>query len=410
MKLLNWAGNIEFGAQTYHEPTSIEQVQSIVGSSAKVRPIGTRHSFNRIADSEVTMLSLRKLPRQIDIDRGSATVTVDGGITYAELCPTLEAAGFALPNLASLPHISVVGAVSTATHGSGVTNRNLASSVSGIEFVAATGELTKLTRANNPDVFDGAIVTLGALGVFVRITLDLEPSFRVRQDVYEGLPFAGLEDRFDEVISGAYSVSLFTDWTEPKFNLVWRKSRQDWAPKSIFEAQPAIVNRHPIDGLDAIHATPQLGEMGPWNDRLPHFRAEFTPSSGAELQSEYFIDRRDAVDAIRAVQTVSEEIAPLLFVTEIRTVAADELWLSPNYQRDSVAIHFTWHQDWEKVRALLPKIDALLAPFAPRPHWGKLFTLENFNYPKISPFKELRNAYDPHHKFVNDFVAKILDA
>lgn len=334
-------------------------------------------------------------------------VTVGAGVTYGELGPYLDSTGLALHNLASLPHISIAGACATATHGSGEKLGNLATAVSAMEMVIADGSVVKLSRGS-PD-FAGAVVGLGALGVITRVTLDVEPAYSMRQYVYENLPLAQMADHFDEIQASGYSVSLFTDWQKQRINELWIKARAEFAaPQEFFGATLATRNLHPIGDLSAEHCTEQRGVPGPWYDRLPHFRMGFTPSAGKELQSEYFVARRNAVDAILAVEKLRERVSPHLLVTEIRTIAADDLWMSPCYRRPSVAIHFTWKPDWASVRRLLPIIEKQLAPFEPRPHWGKLFTMApaelQSRYERLDDFRRLAAQYDPQGKFRNEFL------
>lgn len=343
------------------------------------------------------------------VDAAARTVTVDAGITYGQLCPLLDGKGFALHNLASLPHISIAGACATATHGSGEKNGNLATAVSALEMVTADGDLIKLSRKSDGDLFKGAVVGLGALGVVTRITLDIQPSFKVEQYVYENLPLAQMKDHFDDIQASGYSVSLFTDWQKQRINEVWIKSRRKFiAPAEWLDAKLAKRNLHPIAELSPENCTEQMGVPGPWYDRLPHFRMGFTPSAGKELQSEYFVPRRNAVDAILAVERLRDQVTPHLLISEIRTIAADDLWMSTAYQQPSVAIHFTWKQDWPAVRRLLPVIEKELGPYQPRPHWGKLFTLApatlQSRYEKLEAFRQLAAKYDPKGKFRNDFL------
>ena len=407
-KLTNWAGNLTYATDRVHEASSIEQVRSILKAEEKIKVQGTRHCFNSIADSRDNLLSLKPMHEVVSIDTAARTVTVDAGITYGQLCPYLESKGFALHNLASLPHISIAGGCATATHGSGEKNRNLAAAVSGIEMITAAGDLVKLTRAEAGD-FPGAVVGLGALGVLVRITLDIEPSYAVEQYVYENMPLSQLKDHFDDIQASAYSVSLFTDWQKQRISEVWLKSRRKFvAPDEWLEAKLAKRNLHPIATLSAENCTEQMGVPGPWYDRLPHFRMGFTPSAGKELQSEYFVPRRNAVDAILAVERLRDQISPHLLISEIRTIAADELWMSTAYQRPSVAIHFTWKQDWPAVQKLLPLIEKELGPYDPRPHWGKLFAIPpavlRSRYARIEDFRRLASKYDPKGKFRNEFL------
>ncbi|MBO7742748.1 FAD-binding protein [Paenibacillus sp. MWE-103] len=413
----NWAGNLAYAASNVQYPESVAQLQELTAGGSTVKALGTRHSFNDIADTEGTHISTQKLNRVVLLDRERRRVTVEGGIRYGDLCGYLHDNGFALHNLASLPHITVAGAVATATHGSGVRNGNLATAVAGLELVRADGELVSFSRDDETGDFHGAVVGLGALGVVAKLTLDLVPAFDVAQTVYENLPLAALETGFDDVMSSAYSVSLFTDWKQVGFNQAWvkRKAGESADGPSAAEragATPAASPLHPVPGFSAENCSAQLGVPGPWHDRLPHFRMAFTPSAGEELQSEFFVPRTQAFEALSAVAELRESIAPLLYVTEVRSVAADRLWLSPSYGQDAVGIHFTWKPDWEAVRRLLPVIEERLAPFGARPHWGKLFTMapERLRplYAQLPEFRRLAAACDPEGKFRNAFLQKFI--
>ena len=405
----NWAGNVVFGARSHARPTSIDHLQAVVAGSDRVRALGSGHSFNRIADTDGTQVTVAGLPRDIEIDTSGRRVRVSAGLTYAELAPHLENAGLALPNLGSLPHISIAGACATGTHGSGNRNGNLATAVSAIEMVTAPGDLVELTRADGR--FDGAVVALGCLGIVTRMTLDLVESFVVAQNVFEGLSDQGLDEQFDEIFASGYSISVFTDF---RTNRIWCKRLATDPPpgEQMFGATAAPEQRNPVPGMSAANSTAQLGVPGPWHQRLPHFRPEFTPSSGAELQSEYLLPRRHAVAAVRELRALRERIAPPLQIAEIRTVAGDELWLSPSYHRDTVGFHFTWVDD---TAAALPVVDAIeqcLAPFRPRPHWGKVFGIPpavvESEYERMPAFRELIREYDPHGKFRNAFLDECL--
>lgn len=411
MSETNWAGNIAYGAKSVHAPRSIAELQELVRRTPKLRPLGSRHSFNRIADTNGALISMRRLNRVVSIDADSRTVTVEGGITYGELCPRLAEAGFALHNLASLPHISVVGAVSTATHGSGIANGNLAKAVSAVELIDSTGEARWLQRGESD--FAGAVVALGALGVVSRMTLDIEPSYDIRQDVYTHLPFVALVETFDAIMGAAYSVSCFTRWRGDTLDFLWLKSRdRQPSPGPFFGAQPATRPWHPIAALDPTPCTEQMGVPGPWQERLPHFRLEFTPSAGDELQSEFFVPRRDAAAALVSLHGVQDRIAGPLLISEIRAIASDDLWLSPSYGEDSIAVHFTWRQDWPAVRDAIAAIEAALAPLHPKPHWGKLFTLPRTSiengYVRLGDFRALAARFDPLGKFRNDFLTGLI--
>ncbi|HEX6495234.1 MAG TPA: FAD-binding protein, partial [Acidobacteriaceae bacterium] len=375
----NWSGNYTYSTDRLDTPASVEEVQAIVKRTRKLRALGTRHSFNAIADSTSEQISLQHFD-QMTIDPAARTVTIGAGVTYGKLAPYIDSHGFALHNLASLPHISAAGACATATHGSGIHNQNLSCACAALELVTANGERLTLSRTKDADHFAGAIVALGALGIVTSLTLDLEPTYQVEQVVYQDLRFSELEHNLDAIFGSGYSVSLFTDWQNQRATQVWIKRRVEpgkpytW-PQEFYNAKRAKEKLHPITGHPAEACTEQLGVPGPWYERLPHFRMNFTPSSGAELQTEYFVPREHAYEAIRAVEQLRDHITPHLFVTELRTIAPDSLWMSMAYQRPSLAIHFTWKPEWPAVKKILPMIEAKLAPFEPRPHWAKLFTL-----------------------------------
>lgn len=408
----NWAGNYTYSAARLHYPRTVEQVQELVAGCRKLRVLGSRHSFNGIADSAEDLISLERFDHGVAVDPERRVVTVAAGVRYGQLCGELHRAGYALRNMASLPHISIAGACATATHGSGDRNGNLATAVAAMELVTADGQVVALSREQG-EQFCGAVVGLGGLGVVTKLMLDIVPAFEMRQDVYENLPTAQLEERFDEIVSSAYSVSLFTDWREARVNLAWFKRLvTDSAPAApaptLFGATPAPGHRHPIITLSAEPCTAQMGIPGPWYERLPHFRLENTPSSGEELQTEYFVPRRHALAAFRAIEQVREHVAPLLQISEVRTIAADDLWMSPCYKQACVGFHFTWYKNWDAVSQLLPLLEEQLAPFDARPHWGKLFTMAPARlqalYERLPDFRQLLRSYDPQGKFRNAFL------
>ncbi|MEU1811253.1 FAD-binding protein [Micromonospora aurantiaca (nom. illeg.)] len=392
----NWAGNVGWSARTRSRPTSTDELRRLVAEADLVRAVGTGHSFNRLGDTTGTQVALDGLPPAIALDPDRGAVTVAAGLRYGDLATALQAQGYALANLASLPHISVAGSVATATHGSGARNRNLAAAVAALELVTADGDLITVDRGDPR--FAGLVVNLGALGVVTRLTLDVVPTYAVRQHVRLGLPRAVL----DEALDAAYSVSVFTSWRSERFDQVWVKQLADQAPPPAdwLDTVAADSARHPVPGMSPEHCTAQFGEPGPWHERLPHFRLGFTPSSGDELQSEWHVARADAAAALAALDPVADRIAAVLQICELRTVAADDLWLSPNFRRDSLALHFTWIGDPVAVAPALAEVEARLAPFAPRPHWGKLFERDPAAvYPRHEDFRALLREFDPKGKF-----------
>jgi xylitol oxidase len=415
----NWAGNYRFAADRWERPESLPAVQELVAASSRVKPVGTMHSFNSVADSEFgTVVDLSALPSSVQIDTARQQVTVSGGTRYGDIVRQLDAAGLAFANLASLPHISVAGAVATGTHGSGEKNRSLAAAVAGMELVLANGEVRRFTRDADPDVFPGLVVSLGTLGVVTSLTLDAVPAFDMRQRVFQGLKWDDAEQHFDDIQGAAYSVSLFTDWGTDGFHQVWVKEELD-REGAIDELVrrlglvPAQTPLHPAAhlGFSAANCTAQLGVPGQWYDRLPHFRLDHVPSAGAELQSEYFVPRDRAIEAIQALRVVGDLIAPILIVSEIRTVKADDLWLSPASGRDSLAIHFTWRQLPKDVPRVVQVIEEGLEPYEARPHWGKIFgRTRSFEllYPRMADFKQLASYLDPDRKLHNDYDERVL--
>jgi xylitol oxidase len=408
----NWAGNYKYSTDHLEKPRTVEELQQVVKKCDKLRALGARHSFNAIADSTSAQVSLEHFD-SMSLDKKSRTVTAGAGVRYGTLAPYLQSNGFAVHNLASLPHVTIIGACATATHGSGSKNGNLSTAVSGLEIVTANGEVVTLSRHRDGDRFHGAVVGLGALGVVSKITLDVIPTFDVSQVVYENLPFSQLEKHLDEIFASGYSVSLFTDWQNHRATQVWIKRRiengktPEMKP-DFFGAKLATHKLHPLAGHSAENCTEQMGIPGPWYERLPHFRMNFTPSSGAELQSEYFVPREKAYAAIMAVEQLRDKVTPHLFITEFRTIEADDLWMSPCYQRPAMTIHFTWKPEWEAVKSLLPQIEEKLKPFDARPHWAKLFAMApsrlQAQYAKLNSFKDLLKTYDSGGKFRNRFI------
>ncbi len=411
----NWARNVTYRASVIHHPGSLDELRHLVAHAERIRALGTRHSFNDLPDSPGVLVSLENLPQVVEVDTAAATARVSGGIRYTELARCLDAKGFALPALASLPHISVAGACVTGTHGSGVRTGVLATSVREIGVVTATGDLLVIRRGD-PD-FDGAVVNLGALGVVAHLTLDLVPGFAMRQHVYECLDLAVAADHLAELFASGYSVSLFTDWRKSRLTQIWIKQRVDEPDSPVagqpwFSATPACRPRHPVAGISPASCSEQMGIPGRWYERLPHFRPEFTPSTGDELQSEYLIPFEYGAPALRALDQIRHQIHPVLQVCEIRTVAADRFWMSPCHDRHTLAVHFTWIADPSTVLPVVSLVERVLANFDARPHWGKIFTMPFGTvarlYSRLGDFRDLTVRHDPTAKFRNPFLDAVL--
>ncbi|GAA1140576.1 FAD-binding protein [Nesterenkonia lutea] len=403
---MNWAKNLTYSASQLERPRTVAELSEIVAASDRVKALGSRHSFSSVADTTGTLIELSAMPRIFELDAEAHTVTIDASTRYGDLAAALQARGWALPNMASLPHITVAGTVATGTHGSGDRNPPLASSVRSLDMVLADGSLRTFTRGAAD--FDGAVVSLGALGVVTQLTLDVIPSFQLRQDVYAGVGWDGVLAEFDELTASAYSVSLFTRWTGEDFGLVWMKSTAE--PPAQVLGVSALTQDIGLAEGPAEYATDQCGKWGSWDQRLPHFRLDFTPSNGEELQSEYLLPREHAVEGLRRMRALAAEIEPLLLISEIRTMAADEQWMSGAFDRDTVGFHFTWRQRPAEVSEVLLKIEEELLPLEARPHWGKRFVTTEIVglYPRADDFLELAARLDPAGTFRNDFLERML--
>ena len=411
----NWAGNVTYRASALARPTSVADLQQLVAATPRLTALGSTHSFNEIADTDAVQVTLAGLPPVLDVDTERRVVRVAAGMTHAQVAAGLEARGWALANLASLPHISVAGAVATGTHGSGVRNPSLAQAVVGLEVVRADGSLAVVDASSPDGALDAHRVALGALGVVSAVELAIEPTFRVATTVHLDLPWEAVLGHFDAVVSDAYSVSLFTAFDDRGARQVWTKHRVDEPAPSVdlvaLGARRATGPVHPGEN-DPAGVTEQGGVPGPWSERLPHFRSTFTPSTGAEIQAEYLVPAASAVAALEALRPLHDVFAPILIAAEVRTIAADTAWLAPSAGRQSVGLHFTFRRDPAAVAAAVERIEEVLAPFDPRPHWGKVSAAGvarlHEAYPRLDDFAALARDLDPTGRFRNAFLARLL--
>jgi xylitol oxidase len=411
--LWNWSGTYRFTAGQVIEARTVADVQRAVTAGGRVRALGTRHSFTDLADNGATLVSVTGLAADPVIDAAAGTVSVGAGIGYGVLAAWLQARGWALHNLGSLPHISVAGATATGTHGSGVGNQVLSAALAGLDYVAADGSLRRAVRGD-PD-FAGLAVGLGAFGIVTRVTLDIQPSYQVRQDAYPGLAWDRVLAELDAVMAAAYSVSLFTDWAGDTLTAAWVKRRLDQPGSADAGAGEFFGTPRGSDAVRFMETpddnlTPLL-VPGPWSERLPHFRLDATPSNGDEIQTEYFVPRDQGAAALAAVRRHAARITPLLQVSEIRAVAADQLWLSGAHGRDTLAIHFTWLSRPAAVDAAVAGIEQVLEPFAARPHWGKVSHTGAGRlralYPRLGDARALFERLDPGGTFSNDRLERL---
>ena len=409
--IANWAGNVRFQPRRLHRPRSLDELRQALDGHGRVRAVGSAHSFNRVADTDGVLIDLAGMPRGLDVDSAGRRARVSGGWTYGELCPRLHEAGWALDNLASLPHVSVAGACATATHGAGRRLGCLAAQIEEVELLTADGDL--VTLAQGDDRFPAAAVSLGGLGIVTAVTLRVRPAFSMIQHVHERVPLDVIAAELEATMTRAYSVCLFTAWEDRPHADAWVKrvvadGTPSAAPEPLFGIPATSRDRHPLPEASADACTEQR-TVGPWHLRLPHFRPDRTPASGDELQTEYFVPWEHAPAAIDTVTRLGAHIRPVLLLTEIRAVAADRLWLSPFRGRDSLAIHFSWRNDWQAVRAVLPRLEEALAPYRARPHWGKLSTypreyLEQVYGASMNLFRDAARALDPRGRFRNAFL------
>lgn len=417
----NWSGHVEFSSAALLAPATVAELQSLVAHADRIRAIGTAHSFNDLADTTGVHVSVAGLAQDIEVDESGGSAWIPAGMRYGDAARILDSRGLAFHNMASLGHISVGGSAATGTHGSGDRNPSLSASVVGLELVTASGDVLNLGSDGDRELLNGAVVSLGALGVVTRVGVRVQPRFEIEQFVIDSVGHDMLLERFDGIFSSAYSVSFFTTWLPSLVGQVWMKRRvgvdapwpdERWPEEPWMGGTAADGKRHPLPGHDAVNCTDQGGMAGPWHERLPHFRLDFTPSSGDELQTEYLVPRSEAVGLLRELETMAPRIAPLLYISEIRTMCADDLWLSGASGRDTVGIHFTWHKDL-RVLELLPDLDALLGPSGGRPHWGKLYSAPRgaiaARYPRFDLFVDLADRMDPSRKFRNPTLDALLD-
>lgn len=401
----NWAQNYRYTGRVVR-PVTLEDAAETVAREPRIRALGSRHSFTALPDTDGVLLDMSGLPSSVSINESTATARVSAWSTYGALARELEAHGWALGTMASLPHISVGGAVATGTHGSGDTNQALSSAVSAVEYLGPDGNTRRVVRADAD--FAGSVVSLGALGIATAVELDIEPRYDLRQDVLVDIPWEEVDSSLDALMGAAYSVSLFTRFGREGITQAWFKSRElDHAP-TVSSAARATGQRHMLAGGEAAATTPQGGVRGAWLDRLPHFRMEFTPSNGAELQSEYLIPRANALAGLRRLREIFALLDPVLQLAELRTVAADDQWLSSASGDDVLGVHFTWTLDPAAVYAVLPAVEEALLPLRARPHWGKCFVASSRElarlYPRLADFRALRDRVDPNRTFSNDFL------
>jgi xylitol oxidase len=406
---LNWSGTVTYTAERVVRPSSIDEAAQVVADADRVHGLGTRHSFNDVADTAGTLLDLTGIPADLVVDAERRTVTLGAGTRYGDVAADIDRAGFALHNTGSLPHISVGGAVATGTHGSGTALGSLATAVRAFEVLGPDGSARTIDRTD--PAFAGAVLHLGLLGIVTRVTLDVEPSYRMRQDVYGAIPWDTFTANVAEVHATAYSVCAYTVFGDA-ITEVLVKSRVPEGAEDV-PVPETLAGAHRLPGTPGDdHRTARDGSVGPWWDRLPHFPIGSVPSHGSEVQSEHFVPLRHAAAALDALRGLADRIQPHLHVCELRTMAADDLWLSPTQGEDVLCIAFTWKKHPTEVAALLPDLESRLAAFDGRPHWGKMSSLDHAAiaglYPRLAEFRDLVARADPERTFASAFGERVL--
>jgi alditol oxidase len=400
--LNNWGGNLSFKQPEVLAPTSLDELAKLVRSN-RVRPAGTLHSFSDVVAGEGVLVSAAGLPIEPEILADGSTVRVGAASRFGDIALFLEANGLALQNMGSLPHISLAGASATGTHGSGDGNPILSTSLRAFSFVNYEGELKTLRRGD--PLFETCRLGMGAYGIWVSAELETQPSYQMRQDIYRGVPWQFFVEDPARLTGAGYSVSLFGKWGGQQIDKVWVKSRIDQStpPDNFAGIGAETKSLAELAAGVGDNLTEQGGKPGPWLHRLPHFRLDATPSAGDEIQTEYFVLRDQIAGAIAALHSLANEINPVLIISEIRTIASDDAWLSPMRRGDSIALHFTWQNDVPAVTTAVAKVEAVLAEFDPIPHWGKLhgFSGEQLErvHPKLAAARAEFDQLDPMGKF-----------
>ena len=429
----NWAKTVYYN-HTIHYPKTVEEIQHILQYHAKIRVLGSMHSFNNITklpqEFNGVYISMSNMNQVIKCCRGER-VTIQPGITFGELGEYLHERNFGFHNMASLPHITVGGAISTGTHGAGVFNGNLASHVMQVKLISADGKLRTYRIGQDPE-FQHIPVSFGLAGIIVEIELDIVPDYDIQQCIYENLPFNTIKKSdYKTAFSSAYSFSIFTQWKNRKFTSIWAKYRlrkgRNGNEESIMidcpdmnKIKPSSNKVHPLPGGDTSFVSGGIGKnyKEPGYVGLPHFLMEGVPSQGEELQSEYFVSSHMFDVVIEVLFHHFEEnpkLYDLLYVSEMRFVAGDKLTLSPQHVLgSSIGFHFTWKKEFDQVVDALKGIENVLKPYNALPHMGKLFTMTGrelegkYGQRNLRAFQSFVAPLDPLKKFVNPFLQNLI--
>lgn len=422
----NWAGNQSCHPTAVHRPSSQEEVSDIVARAASrsetVKAVGSGHSFTPAALTDGHLLDLGLLRRLVEVDRSAQTVTVEAGISIADLNDLLHGLGYALPNLGDIAYQTISGAVSTATHGTGRTLGGLATRIRSLRLIAGDGSTVDLSPSQDADLLEAARVSVGALGIVTQLTLDVVPAFRLR--AREGADkLDRLLDGLDEHVATNDHFEFFwiphTDWALTKANnrtdepLARVNPIRHWYQKSFLENY-------------AFGTVCRVGRMRPsWIPRL----ATALPSSGDTtyvddsfriftskrivkfVEMEYAIPREHCAEALRRIRDMIRSQGHLVsFPVEVRFTASDDIPLSTATGRETayIAVHMFKGMEHD---AYFRDVAAIFADYQGRPHWGKVHELNHNElaplYPRWSDFMAARDRLDPTRTFANAYTRRV---
>ena len=425
----NWAGDEHCRPAAVEIPGSIEEISDALARAAahdrRVRVAGAGHSFSDIALTDGTQLRLDRLTRVLDVDRPTGLVRVQGGITIRELNARLAEHGLALENLGDVDSQTIAGAISTATHGTGARLANLSAQVAELTLVLADGSTLRCAPDYaEPEVFRAARVSLGALGVIAEVTLRCVPSFTLR-GVDSPRPLTDTLARFEELALGNDHFEFFV-FPHARAALTRTNNRTD-----ALSRPRGRVSAYANDILLTNHAFALCCRAGRrFPERIPQINRLVTRLAGATTrvdrsdrifasprlvrftEMEYALPRAATPEAVsRIMELVPNSGFAVPFPIEVRTVAADDAFLSTASGRDSgfVAVHMYEGMPYE---SYFRAVEAIMDELGGRPHWGKRHfqtaaTLRS-RYPDWDRFQAVRARLDPHGRFANDWTERVL--
>jgi FAD-linked oxidoreductase len=424
----NWAGNQRAAARRVVRPTGAADIAELVGAARAagdtVRAVGAGHSFTGAAATDGIRLELPTDGGPVSIDGAARQVTVPAGMPLHRLNALLAAAGLAMPNLGDIDRQTVAGAISTGTHGTGGRLGGLATFVSGLELVTGTGETVRCSADSDPDLFDAARVSVGALGVLTEVTLSCVDAFTLRADE-RPLPLAEVLSTLDELVAANDHFEFYwfpytgralvkrnnrvTDGSARPLPR-WRGFLDDeLLSNSVFGAVCRLARRAPrlVPTINGVSAR----ALGARTYTAPSHEVFCTPRRVRFVEMEYAVPRAALPAAFAGLRRAVERCGtPVVFPVEVRVAAADGVWLSTSYGRDSayVAVHQYAGMPYEPY---FREVEAVMRDLDGRPHWGKLHTRNAASldaaYPRFGDFLAVRDRLDPDRVFVNDYTRQV---